>query len=140
VTAPNTLTRYYPNMNQHPALAAANAAIITGAASGIGLATAKRLPSFGMHVVPADLPGDFLDRARAVVSAVRNSADVVAIATDVAEFDSVRALRDRYRTVSVLMNNAGVGRGGGAFVDIASWRKVIGTNLWGVAPSRQRTR
>ncbi len=30
------------------------------------------------------------------------------------------------------MNNAGVGRGGGAFSDIAAWRRVIETNLWGV--------
>src|SRR3979490_3224508 len=101
-------------MNHHPALAAANAAIITGAASGIGLAAAKRFAGSGMP----------------------NAGDVVAIPTDVANFEAVQALRDRayqrFRTVSVLMNNAGVGRGGGAFDDISAWRKVIGPNLWGV--------
>src|ERR1700676_3737488 len=106
VAAPNALARYYPNMNHHPALAAANAAIITGAASGIGLATAKRFAGFGMHVILADLPGDGLDSAQAAVSAMQNAGNVVAIPTDVADFEAVQALRDRafqrFRTVSVL--------------------------------------
>ena len=101
-------------MNYHPALAAANTAIITGAASGIGLAAAQRFAGFGMHVILADLPGDSLDDAQAAVSGVPNSGDVVAVPTDVADFEAVRSLRDlayqRFRTVSVLMNNAGVGR------------------------------
>jgi NAD(P)-dependent dehydrogenase (short-subunit alcohol dehydrogenase family) len=136
VAAPNAATRYYPNMNHHPALAAANTAIITGAASGIGLAAAKRFAGFGMHVILADMPGDSLDRAQAAVAGMPNSGEVLTVPTDVADFEAVRGLRNlayqRFRTVSVLMNNAGVGRGGGAFDDIAAWRKVIGTNLWGV--------
>jgi NAD(P)-dependent dehydrogenase (short-subunit alcohol dehydrogenase family) len=48
----------------------------------------------------------------------------------------VRSLKaaafERFGAVDVLMNNAGVGKGGGAFADMEQWRRVIDTNLWGV--------
>jgi NAD(P)-dependent dehydrogenase (short-subunit alcohol dehydrogenase family) len=123
-------------MNPHPAFAAGNVAVITGAASGIGLAAAKRCTGFGMHVVLADLPGEPLDWARATVRDTPNSGEVIAIATDVSDFKAVQAVRttvyQRFKSVSLLMNNAGVGGGGGAFAEIAAWHRVIDTNLWGV--------
>src|ERR1700676_5718978 len=94
VAAPNALTRYYPHMNHHPALAAANTAIITGAANGIGLAAAKRFAGFAMHVILVDMPGASLDRAQAAVAGMPNSGEVLSVPTDVADFEAVRALRD----------------------------------------------
>ena len=89
-----------------------------------------------MNIVLADLPGEPLDRAQQAVSQVPHVHGVLAVPTDVSNVDAITALKDSafdtYGNVSVLMNNAGVGRGGGAFVDLAAWRRVIDTNLWGV--------
>ena len=61
-------------MSDHPAIAPGRAAVITGAASGIGLAAARRLAGLGMKVVLADLPGEALERAAAEVVALPGAA------------------------------------------------------------------
>jgi tetratricopeptide (TPR) repeat protein len=123
----------------HPAFSSRNVAVITGAASGIGLATATRCATFGMHVVLADLPGGALETARSNIAAILNSGRVIAVATDVSRLEDVERLRDavygEFSAISVLMNNAGIEAGGGAFAPITEWRKVIETNLWGVTPT-----
>jgi NAD(P)-dependent dehydrogenase (short-subunit alcohol dehydrogenase family) len=123
-------------MSIHAALTSGRVAVITGAASGIGLAAAKRFASFGMHVILADLPGAALDHASREVAQWPGAGDVIAIPTDVSDFAAVQALKtqayDQFATVDVLMNNAGVGKGGGAFADMTAWRRVVDTNLWGV--------
>lgn len=122
----------------HPAIAPGRVAVITGGASGIGLAAARKFAGLGLKIVLADLKGEALDNAVAAVSGVaRNGkSDVRAVATDVSVVEDVQRLRQiAYQTfgeVAVLMNNAGIGNGGGPFENYERWQRVLSVNLWGV--------
>lgn len=115
-------------VEQHPALSAANVAVVTGGASGIGLAAARRFTAMGMKVCIADLEG--LDEARAACG------EALVLKVDVADRVSVEALAERVKQelgpVSVLMNNAGVGGGGDALSNPAGWEHILGVNLMGI--------
>jgi NAD(P)-dependent dehydrogenase (short-subunit alcohol dehydrogenase family) len=125
-------------MDQHPALTEGRTAVITGAASGIGLAAAKRFAALGMKICLADLGGSALERAATELSALtrRGAADVMAVPTDVGSLDDVQRLKDRvyaaFGDVALLMNNAGVSAGGGPWDHYDGWQQVLAVNLWGV--------
>src|SRR6201986_1173008 len=112
------------------AMSPGNVAVVTGAASGIGLAAAKRLALAGMRVC-------LVDRTESVANA---AAEIGALATpfgvDVADRAAAerlsRDVRDRFGPVSVLMNNAGVGSGGDILAAPEAWDRLLGVNLFGV--------
>ncbi|MGW3847930.1 SDR family NAD(P)-dependent oxidoreductase [Streptomyces fagopyri] len=118
-------------------LAAGQVAVVTGAASGIGLAMARRFAAEGLKVVLADVEEGALEKAadglrqdgaevHARVADVGERADVVALAEDV---------YGRYGAVHVLCNNAGVGSGAEGRIwehDPNDWKWAFAVNVWGV--------
>lgn len=121
----------------HSAFARDKAAVVTGAASGIGRAAAKRFAGFGMRVYLLDLPGDALNSAREeIAGAAGQPGHVTAIGCDVADESAMRAAADQVASVStaasVLMNNAVTRVGGGIWNPSADWHRAVAVNLWGV--------
>ncbi len=110
-------------------------AVITGAASGIGLGLARRAAKEGMKIVLADIEKDALNRTEEELK--RSGANVISVITDVSKLEDIENLArltiDTFGEVHILCNNAGVGMGGFlwdcTFTDF-DW--VIGVNLWGV--------
>lgn len=110
-------------------------AVVTGAASGIGLALAEAFASEGMRVVMADLAGERVaTQARRLREA---GADVHAVTADVRLPEDVervgQAAVERYGKLHVAVNNAGiVNRGRSWELPVDEWRRVLDVNLWGV--------
>lgn len=109
-------------------------AVITGAASGIGLALAHALGAEGMKVVLADIELDALEAAAAGLPA---SVERVVTRCDVSKASEIEALRqtaiDAFGAVHVVCNNAGVGGGGPtSAIDADDWKWVIDVDLWSV--------
>ncbi len=110
-------------------------AIVTGAASGIGLAIADQLAASGVRLVMTDLDGAAVESAAAQVR--RRGVDVDAVAVDVRDPDAVeraadRAL-DRFGALHIAVNNAGIVNRGLAWeLSLAEWHRVLDVNLWGV--------
>jgi len=117
----------------HPAIRKGATAVITGGASGIGLAAATRYAERGMNIVLADLNADALAQAKDSLSAF--DVKTVTVPTDVSDLAAVQALKtaayDAFGAVDVLMNNAGTAPGGGPFDGHDGWTRVLGVNLWG---------
>ena len=115
----------------HPALSLGRVAVITGGASGIGLAAAQAFVARGMKVVLADLGADRLAQARDSIGG-----DVLAVETDVSRLDDLAALEQavtaRYGVPDVLMNNAGIGPESAITGPLDPWTRIIAVNLWGV--------
>ncbi len=111
-------------------------AVVTGAASGIGLALTERFLAEGMSVVMADIETEVLNAQAARLLA--DGAAVTAVVCDVSDAAQVAALRDAavaaYGAVHVLCNNAGVASGGSTWrTKPAVWDWVVGVDLLGVA-------
>ena len=109
------------------AIAPGRLAVVTGAASGIGLAAARSLAAKGMRVALVDRAGDALD------AAARDIEGATAHALDVADPDALVTLAEGLgEPPALLMNNAAIGAGGDVLAGVAAWRRLIDVNLMGV--------
>lgn len=110
-------------------------AVVTGAASGIGLAMATRFAQEGMQVVLADIQEDALDSAVSTLQLAGH--DVMGVPTDVSQREQIQNLADltiaSYGKVNIVHNNAGVVRAGTLEeLTDADWQWVLGVDLWSV--------
>jgi NAD(P)-dependent dehydrogenase (short-subunit alcohol dehydrogenase family) len=110
-------------------------AVITGGASGLGLAMARRFAREGVQLVLADVQADALERTAAEFVAA--GTPVLAVRCDVSRAEEVERLRDeavaRFGAVHILCNNAGVAPGGLAWEStVADWQWCLGVNVYGV--------
>jgi NAD(P)-dependent dehydrogenase (short-subunit alcohol dehydrogenase family) len=107
------------------------AAVITGAASGIGRAAAKRLAERGMRLCLFDVSEEALKSLSSELSV-----ETRIIVGDVSKPDDIAKLHDTaysaFGAVSVLMNNAAIGGGSSFTSGLDRWHRIIDVNLWGV--------
>ena len=133
------VSQYFVRLSQVTVNLVDKTAVITGAASGIGLAAAERFLKAGMKVVIADIDTDSIDKQ--VIRLKAEGYPVEGKVTDVTSESSVRELAEfaisKFGNIHILCNNAGIG--GGAADDkslweasISDWKWVLDINVWGV--------
>jgi NAD(P)-dependent dehydrogenase (short-subunit alcohol dehydrogenase family) len=111
-------------------------AIVTGAASGIGLGIATALAEAGANVVMADIQKDAVEQAAHALSGTNKQ--VMATRIDVTQENSVLAAlaeaEKKFGKLHITCNNAGVPMHGQKLVDVAvkDWEFVMGVNIWGI--------
>jgi NAD(P)-dependent dehydrogenase (short-subunit alcohol dehydrogenase family) len=117
-------------------------AVITGGASGIGLAAAMRFARAGMKVCIADLGAERLKEAEAKLSsAANNAANIMTASVDVSRVEQVRelesAVQKRFGGTDILMNNAGIQPGSQMFGPAENWQRILSVNLGGIINGTQ---
>ena len=113
---------------------AGHVAVVTGGASGIGLALSHELGSRGMAIVVADIEQEALDAAVPELEAA--GIDALSVICDVRSAEAVDALANAAFAwkghVNLVCNNAGVVSFGDAFTSLEDWKWVIDVDMWGV--------
>jgi NAD(P)-dependent dehydrogenase (short-subunit alcohol dehydrogenase family) len=127
----------------HPAMSPHHVAVITGGASGIGLAAAMRFAELGMRVCIADIGAERLAEAgaRLAAAAKGGAADVMTVTVDVSKFEEVAELEalvgKKFGGTDILMNNAGIGPDSTSLGPLENWQRILDVNLWGIIHGTQ---
>jgi NAD(P)-dependent dehydrogenase (short-subunit alcohol dehydrogenase family) len=113
-------------------------AVITGGASGIGRAAARRAAAAGMKIVLVDTNATKLVETTAELASVVGSGNVLARSLDVADAGAMQALAQevegRFGSPTLLMNNAAMfvsGGAGGILDPVANWQRIFAVNVMG---------
>ena len=124
----------------HPAFQRNAVAVITGGASGIGLATAQRLAAMGLRLVIVDVREGLLEPAAEQLRQM-GAPEVMASSTDVFDREALVELEtlvaERFGGTDILMNNAGIQPGSSLFDDPENWLRILGVNLGGIVYGTQ---
>ena len=115
-------------------------AVITGGASGIGLATAQHLAAMGLRLVIVDVREALLEPAAEQLRQL-GAPEVMASSTDVSDRESLVELEtlvaERFGGTDILMNNAGIQPGSSLLDDPENWLHILGVNLGGIVYGTQ---
>ena len=115
-------------------------AVITGGASGIGLATAQRLAAMGLRLVIVDVRETLLEPAAEQLRQL-GAPEVMASSTDVSDREALVELEtlvaERFGGTDILMNNAGIQPGSSLLDDPENWLHILGVNLGGIVYGTQ---
>ncbi len=124
----------------HPAFQPNAVAVITGGASGIGLATAQRLAAMGLRLVIVDVREALLEPAAEQLRQL-GAPEVMASSTDVSDREALVELEilvaERFGGTDILMNNAGIQPGSTLLDDSENWLRILGVNLGGIVYGTQ---
>ena len=124
----------------HPAFQPNAVAVITGGASGIGLATAQRLSAMGLRLVIVDVRETLLEPAAEQLRQL-GAPEVMASSTDVSDREALVELEtlvaERFGGTDILMNNAGIQPGSSLLDDPENWLHILGVNLGGIVYGTQ---
>ena len=124
----------------HPAFQPNAVAVITGGASGIGLATAQRLAAMGLRLVIVDVREGLLEPAAEQLRQM-GAPEVMASSTDVSDREALVELEalvaERFGGTNILMNNAGIQPGSKMLDGSENWLHILGVNLGGIVYGTQ---
>ena len=124
----------------HPAFQPNAVAVITGGASGIGLASAQRLAAMGLRLVIVDVREALLEPAAEQLRQM-GAPEVMASSTDVSDREALVELEalvaERFGGTDILMNNAGIQPGSTMLDDSENWLRILGVNLGGIVYGTQ---
>ena len=124
----------------HPTFQPNAVAVITGGASGIGLATAQHLAAMGLRLVIIDVREALLEPAAEQLRQM-GAPEVMASSTDVSDREALVELEalvaERFGGTDILMNNAGIQPGSTLLDDSENWLRILGVNLGGIVYGTQ---
>jgi len=124
----------------HPALSADSVAVVTGGASGIGLAAATKFAGMGMRLAIVDRAEDKLNTAATTLRDA-GAPEVMVSSIDVSDREQIVAFEaevtSRFGGTDILMNNAGIGLGSSCLGPLDAWQSILGVNLWGAIHGSQ---
>ncbi len=125
---------------KHLAFTSGSVAVVTGGASGIGLASAMQFASMELNIVIVDLEEDKLASAEKKLCEVAK-AEVVTVSADISDPNQLETLEkqvfEQFGGTDILMNNAGIGGSSSCLEPSDAWRSMLDVNLWGAIHGTQ---